>query len=64
MSIATDILNGLKAKVKRAAKEGKAEDFYLDEVDREAIKALIAISERDKPLPKKAQAAADRYNLR
>ncbi len=64
MSIATDILLGLKAKVAQAILEGKAEDFYLDDVDREALKALIAISEKEKPLPKKAQAVVEQYNLR
>ena len=64
MNIAETILTELKAKVVRATAEGKAEDFYFDEADREALKALVAISEKDKPLPKKAEAVVQKYNLR
>ena len=64
MNIAETILLGLKSKVVQARLEGKAEDFYFDEAVREALKALVAISEKDKPLPKKVEAVVQKYNLR
>jgi len=61
MSIAEDILKSLKTKVKRATAEGKAEDFYFDEADREAMKAMCSIMEAD--LPNTAKIIAQQHGF-
>lgn len=63
MNIAADILKTIRTKVDRARAAGKVDDFYFDEADREALKALVAIVNDKAPLPQAVLNIAKQYNL-
>lgn len=63
MSIAEDILKTIRTKVDRARAAGKVDDFYFDEADREALKALIVIAHDKAPLPQAVLNIAKQYGL-